>query len=268
VFVCAVDVVIDSSRSPVALFALSRRAIISVYSLGKSGGTECVFRCKHENLLGACMNTLGAVRAAAMGASGAPVGLRVCGSVRLCVCMRSRSCVFVCVQHRLTDDWDPKRFRVISIHAIPRSESESVHLIATTERGHRIYMSVVLYYSLGISSSYDLRVRYVRLCPPHVMADAKERDRALAPNTKSESPQQVRKAFYAGGVLLLADARRNQTTDGDTLSNDRLARSTLSGKSPLTLPLLCRPLIACDALLCGQSVLCLTTRHRPRRRRI
>ncbi len=33
-------------------------------------------------------------------------------------------------------------------------------------------------------SGYELRVRFVRLCPPYVEVNVKERDRPLAPNYK------------------------------------------------------------------------------------
>ena len=103
------------------------------------------------------------------------------------------------------EDWAERNaFRLCSIHAVRREESERTVLVAVTTHGHRLYF--------GWSDVMgQLRVRLVRLCPPgldepEVRGGGRGAGAYEPAWRKGKSAEQVHQAYVRDGVTLLADA--------------------------------------------------------------
>lgn len=97
---------------------------------------------------------------------------------------------------------DQNNFKpIIHIAPIPRNESKTVHLVAITQAGVRLYFSTTAA-SVPMERPSKLQMVHSRLPP------------GFAPSATSQRPSQVHAAFYRQGILLLASS---QTEDIDVL---------------------------------------------------
>lgn len=97
---------------------------------------------------------------------------------------------------------DHNHFRpVIHIAPISRNESKTVHLVAVTQAGVRLYFSTTTA-RVPLERPSKLQLVHARLPP------------GFAPSATSQRPSQVHAAFYRQGILLLASS---QTEDIDVL---------------------------------------------------
>lgn len=97
---------------------------------------------------------------------------------------------------------DQNNFKpIIHIAPIPRNESKTVHLVAITQAGVRLYFSTTTA-SVPMERPSKLQMVHSRLPP------------GFAPSATSQRPSQVHAAFYRQGILLLASS---QTEDIDVL---------------------------------------------------
>lgn len=97
---------------------------------------------------------------------------------------------------------DHNNFRpIIHIAPIPRNESRTVHLVAITQAGVRLYFSTTTSRT-PLERPNKLQLVHVRLPP------------GFAPSATSQRPSQVHAAFYRQGISLLASS---QTEEIDVL---------------------------------------------------
>eukprot|EP00466_Bigelowiella_natans_P018946 jgi/Bigna1/79679/fgenesh1_pg.64_\ len=109
------------------------------------------------------------------------------------------------------DDWTAEDFSIVSIHVVPRSESENAVLVAITNHGHRIFFHIESYVESVSLWRSCLQVLHVYQCPSEV-SQQRGRAQISARYVKDRSPESVRKAYYLGGVTMLADSVNHAQT--------------------------------------------------------
>lgn len=138
----------------------------------------------------------------------------------------------------------PKGFEVAAISIVPRAQSDKVVLCATLKQnGTRLYLYMSRNFSVSSVTATAprqvLKVKFIRLCPRYISgqqlaADQDERSKRGVglPGLRDSSPQMVYKVYSHAGVLLLAEAQKEDRLVAITeLNIQSAARATTLSKS-------------------------------------